>query len=211
MLERIESDLAGVFTLVRVDAEENAQLIARIGIRSLPFSLLTDTGEQDFNLSFLGTWTRESSVVAFPGADKLDCAGVFGANCGEPTPKWKWTTRASFIDGPLTSSVRWRHLSAVDDDDDTVDYSEFNGSERIPAYDVIDLSFAYEASEAMTLTFGVNNLFDNLPQSPTFDGIVVSSDNDGTLLGDNQEQANTYPGTYDVLGRDFFVSAILKF
>ena len=68
------------------------------------------------------------------------------------------------------------------------------------------------ASEKMTFTFGVNNIFDTLPQTPTFgpDG-VVSSTNNGTLLGDNQEQANTYPGTFDVLGRDFFVSANFKF
>lgn len=177
----------------------------------LPFSLLTDTGEQDFNISFLGTWTEESSFLAFPGADLLDCAGLFGANCGEPTPKFKWTTRASFVDGPLTTSLRWRHLSSVDDDDDGVDYAEFNGVESIPAYDLFDLTFAFEASESTTFTFGVNNIFDELPQTPTFDGIVVSSPNDGTLLGDNQEQANTYPSTYDVLGRDFFVSVNFKF
>ena len=177
----------------------------------LPFSLLTNTGEQDFNISFLGTWTEESSFLAFPGADLLDCAGEFGLNCGEPTPSFKWTTRASFIDGPLTTSLRWRHLSGVDDDEDTVDFSEFNGSERIPAYDLIDLTFSFMASEAATFTFGVNNIFDNLPQTPRFDGIVVSNSNDGTLLGDNQEQANTYPSTYDVLGRDFFVSVDFKF
>lgn len=178
---------------------------------TVPFSLLTDTGEQDFNISFLGTWTEESSFVAFPGADVLDCAGEFGLNCGEPTPSFKWTSRASFIDGPLTTSVRWRHLSGVDDDEDTVDFSQFNGAERIPAYDLIDLTFSFMASEATTFTFGVNNLFDNLPQTPRFDGTVVSNENDGTLLGDNQEQANTYPSTYDVLGRDFFVSANFKF
>lgn len=178
---------------------------------TLPFSLLTDTGEQDFNISFLGTWTEESSFLAFPGADLLDCAGQFGANCGQPTPTFKWTTRASFVDGPLTTSIRWRHLSAVDDDDDAVNYADFNGSERIPAYDLFDLTFSFAATEKATFTFGVNNIFDKLPQSPTFDGIIVSSTNDGTLLGDNQEQANTYPSTYDVLGRDFFVSVDFKF
>ncbi len=180
---------------------------------SLPFSLLTDTGEQDLALSFLGTWTEKSNFSPVQGGDIVnECAGRFGNTCGQPTPKWKWTTRASFIDGPLTTSVRWRHLSGVRDDDDSVDYSAFNGSERIPAYDLIDLSFAYEASEAMTLTFGVNNLFDNLPQTPQFDADgIVTNDNDGTLLGDNQQQANTWPGTYDVLGRDFFVSAVIKF
>lgn len=178
---------------------------------TVPFSLLTDAGEQDFNISFLGTWTEESSFLAFPGADLLDCAGKFGLNCGEPTPSFKWTTRASFVDGPLTTSFRWRHLSAVDDDEISVDFSEFNGSERIPAYDLFDITFSYMVSEAMTFTFGVNNVLDNLPQTPSFNGILVSSDNDGTLLGDNQEQANTYPSTYDVLGRDFFVSVDFKF
>lgn len=179
---------------------------------TIPFSLLTDTGEQDFNLSFLGTWTESSDFEAFAGADIVECAGRFGAGCGEPTPSFKWTARASFVDGPLTTSLRWRHLSAVDDNDDDVDYASFNGVERIPAYDILDLTFSAEASENVTVTVGVNNIFDTLPQSPTFDANgFVSSTNNGTLLGDNQEQANTYPSTYEVLGRDYFVSALIKF
>jgi outer membrane receptor protein involved in Fe transport len=42
---------------------------------------------------------------------------------------------------------------------------------------------------------GVNNLFNEKPQ----------------VLGSLAEQANTYPGAYDVLGRDFFVSGRLSF
>ncbi len=112
----------------------------------------------------------------------------------------------------MTVSTRWRHLSAVDDADDAVDYSLWNGSERIPAYDLIDLTLAYDYDERITLTVGVDNLFDTLPQTPTFDedGYVTSTNN-GTLLGDNQEQSNTYPSTYEVLGREFFVSAVVRF
>lgn len=178
---------------------------------ALPFSLFTDTGEQNLSLSFLGTWTKESSVIEFPGADLLDCAGLFGNTCGQPTPEYKWTTRASFIDGPVTTSLRWRHLSSVKDDDDDVNYAEFNGAEVIPAYDLFDLTFSFAANESMTFTAGVNNIFDKLPQTPTFNGIIVSSQNDGTLLGDNQAEGNTYPSTYDVLGRDYFVSVNFKF
>lgn len=178
----------------------------------LPFSLLTDTGEQDFNISFLGTWNEGNSFRPVADLERtIECDGRFGVECGDPVASFKWTARASFIDGPLTTSLRWRHLSAVDDDDDGVDYDAFNGAERIPAYDMIDLTFSFMASEQTTFTFGVNNLFDNLPQTPSFNGIIVSSDNDGTLLGDNQEQANTYPSTYDVLGRDFFASINFKF
>ncbi|MXO47164.1 TonB-dependent receptor [Erythrobacter vulgaris] len=178
----------------------------------LPFSLLTGTGEQDLNLSFLGTWTESNSFRPVADLERtIVCDGRFGVECGDPTASFKWTARASFIDGPLTTSVRWRHLSGVEDDDDTVNYNDFNGVERIPAYDLVDLTFSFMASESTTFTIGVNNLFDTLPQTPTFNGIIVSSDNNGTLLGDNQEQANTYPSTFDVLGRDFFASINFKF
>ncbi|ABC62383.1 TonB-dependent receptor domain-containing protein [Erythrobacter litoralis] len=180
---------------------------------TIPFSLLTDTGEQTVNLNFLGTWTESASFEAFPGANVVECAGEFGQTCGEPTPSFKWTSRLSFVDGPLTTSIRWRHLSGVEDDDDTVDYAAFNGVERIPAYDLIDLTFSFDVNEQVTVAFGVNNLFDELPQAPVFTAgsVVVQNQNDGTRLGDNQEQANTYPSTYDVLGRDFFVSANFRF
>ena len=124
----------------------------------------------------------------------------------------KWASRFSWMDGPVTTSVSWTHLSGVQDNDDTVDYTAFNGIERISAYDLIDLTFSVEASENLTITAGINNLFDTLPGAPEFDaGGVVTNRPNSLLLGDNQEQANTYPSTYDVLGRDFFVSAAFKF
>lgn len=190
-----------------IDLEVNYQT-------KIPFSLLTDTGEQSLSLSFLGTWTESSSFAPDQNDPTIvfECEGRFANNCGQPTPKYKWTSRASFVDGPMTTSIRWRHLSGIKDDDDTVDYAAFNGIERIDAYDLIDLTLSFEANENLTLAFGVNNLFDTLPGTPTFDADgVVSNRPNSLLLGDNQEQANTYPSTYDVLGRDFFVSASMKF
>lgn len=180
-------------------------------VTTMPFSLLTDAGESDFNVSFLGTWTDKAYFEPIAGQDRVECAGQFGLNCGEPTPEYKFTSRFSLIDGPLTTSVRWRFLSGVRDDEPSVDFADYNGTERIGDYSMIDLTLAYAVNETFDLTFGVNNLFDNLPGTPQFDedGIVTNSPKD--LLGDNQEQANTYPSTYDVLGRDFFVAATMKF
>ena len=94
-----------------------------------------------------------------------------------------------------------------------MNYNEFGGTEKIDAYNEFDLTFAFELTEAFSVNFGVTNIFDELPEAPTFNGILVSNTNEtsGTLLGDNQEQANTYPSTYDVLGRRYFVSAAFKF
>jgi len=158
----------------------------------LPFNLIGNSNAK-LNLFFLGTYTAKNdntAVAEFP-SNVTKCAGKFGNLCGQPTPKFKWTSRASLISGPLTTSVRWRHLSAVKDDDSATDYSV----EKIKKYNLFDLTFALDVTDEISLATGVSNVFDKKPP----------------LLGDNQEQANTFPGTYDVLGRDFFVSANLKF
>jgi len=178
----------------------------------LPFSLLTDTGNSRFDLNFNGTWTERNDFTPVVGLPQVDeCAGAFGTTCGEPIASFKWASRFTWIDGPLTTTVRWRHLSAVDDDDPDTNYTQFNGIETIDAYDLFDLTFAFEASENVVFSIGVNNLFDTLPGAPQFNGIQVSNRPNSLLLGDNQEQANTYPSTYDVLGRDFFASVAFSF
>jgi outer membrane receptor protein involved in Fe transport len=179
---------------------------------SLPFSLLTDSGESRFDLNFNGTWTEANDFTPVVGRPAVDeCAGRFGGNCGQPIASFKWASRFSWVDGPLTMSVQWTHLSGVDDADDAVDYAAFNGIERIGAYDLFDLSLSFEASENVTFSMGVNNLFDTLPGAPRFNGIIVDGRPNSLLLGDNQEQANTYPSIYDVLGRDFFASIAFSF
>ena len=99
--------------------------------------------------------------------------------------------RLSLIDGPVTASLRWRHLGGTTDDDDTTDFFV----EEIGNYDLFDLAFSVNAGDHLTINMGVNNLFDKTPP----------------ILGSNAEQANTYPGTFDVIGRDFFISANLRF
>ncbi len=158
--------------------------------RNLGFGIFEK--ESKLNLSFLGTYTKKTTFTPVNGLpDVIECAGFFGNNCGDPQGKYKWTARASWIDGPLTSSFQWEHLGKTTDDDALTDYSV----ETLKAYDLFNVSFSIEASDNLSLSMGINNLFDKKPQ----------------LIGDNQEQANTFPGTYDVLGRDFFVAAKLRF
>ena len=160
----------------------------------LPFSVLTSSNESRMAFAFLGTYTRKNTLVPVQELpDEFnECAGRFGQlACDNPTPKWKWTSRLTWMDGPLTTSVRWRHLNSVKDDDPDTVYTV----EKLKSYDVFDLTFSFDVTEEFNMALGVNNLFNKKPP----------------LAGDNQQQTNTYPGVYDVLGRDFFVSAGLKF
>ncbi len=158
----------------------------------LGFSV-TGAGESRLSFFFLGNYSWENNFVPLVDLpdDQIECAGNFGLNCGNPTPRWKWSSRLTWIDGPVTTSVRWRHVGAVNDDDDATDFTV----ERIGAYDLFDLAFGFEVNDNLTINMGINNLFDKEPP----------------IMGFNQEQANTYPGTYDVIGRDFFISANLRF
>jgi outer membrane receptor protein involved in Fe transport len=156
----------------------------------LGFGLIGE--ESKLNLNFLGTWTDKNTFVPVNGRpDVIECAGRFGNRCGNPQGHYKWTTRATFVDGPMTISGRWRYLSSTRDDDDDTDYVV----EKLKAYNLFDLSFAFDITDQFSMAAGVNNLLGKKPQ----------------LIGDNAEQANTYPGTFDVLGRDFFVSAKFRF
>ncbi|BDI60410.1 TonB-dependent receptor domain-containing protein [Qipengyuania nanhaisediminis] len=217
----------GAITVASPPLVGNAN-IASLGVSGvdLEINYTTDVAfglfEQDsrLNFNFLGTYTESSFFVPVVGQPTtVECAGLFAGQCGEPTPEYKWTSRLSWIDGPLTTSVRWRHLDSVDSEDSIlvdptggIDYTSFNGINTIDSYDLFDLSFSVEASENVTITAGIDNVFDTLPGAPEFDaaGNVTNRPN-SLLLGDNQEQANTYPSTYDVLGRKFFVSAAFSF
>lgn len=146
------------------------------------------------SFSFNGTWVDDFTIT--PVAELPDtvnqCAGRFGTlACGNPYAKFKWASRLSFIDGPGTISLRWRHVGSVRDDDDDTNYLV----ERIPAYNLFDLSASFDLTEQFNFSVGVNNLFDKKP----------------TVLGGNKEQSGTYPSTYDVLGRDFFAAVRFNF
>jgi outer membrane receptor protein involved in Fe transport len=165
----------------------------------LSFSLF---GAESSKLSFfyLGTYLdkyRNTAIAAIPERVTI--------SEGTPTlPEYKHTARISLIDGPGTISLRWRYIDAVQDGRIQ---NTFVGLTRVgtdPAVlstpfvdeaNYFDLSFGFEVNDNFTMNVGVNNLFDKRPQ----------------VLGSLAEQANTYPGSYDVLGRDFFVSGRLRF
>lgn len=70
--------------------------------------------------------------------------------------------------------------------------------QRIGAQSYFDLLFALPIKDTMTLRIGVNNIFDRDPP-------IISQ----TSLGSGN--GNTYPGTYDYLGRNVFINLSADF
>jgi iron complex outermembrane recepter protein len=160
---------------------------------NLPLAFGINTSESRLDLRLSGTRLISFLYSPIPGLDALtiECAGKFGINCGNPYAKWRISGRATWNAEPVALSLSWRHLSPVNDDDGTTVYSV----EHIKAYDYFDLTAAIDVAKTFTWQVGVNNLFNRQPP----------------VLGDNQEQANTYPSTYDPYGRTFFTGVTLKF
>jgi iron complex outermembrane receptor protein len=156
------------------------------------FGLLGERSKLTF-YSFLN-YQWDNSFIPVPGLPRVQCAGLFAGQCGQPTPKWKAVSRIAWSDGPLTTSLRWRYIGRVKDENGPSSVSGFD-VDHIPAWNYFDLAFALNVTDHATMTFGINNLFDKKPP----------------LMGSSQaEQANTYPSTYDPLGRDFFFSVNFK-
>jgi len=148
----------------------------------------------DFRATFLDTY----DVTPVAEIDDTNvCAGTFGNTCGRPRNEVIANARVSWLSGNWGISGLVRYLSSVEDD--TIENGGVNRADLVvPEVDdefYLDLSASYAFSEDLSVNFGIKNVFDTEP----------------TPLGDQQQQANTFPETYDLLGTRFFLSANYKF
>ena len=67
--------------------------------------------------------------------------------------------------------------------------------EELDSYNLFSATGSWDINDHVKLTLGIDNLFDEEPP----------------IIGDNQEQANTYPATYDPFGRTIFAGAKFRF
>jgi outer membrane receptor protein involved in Fe transport len=198
-----------------------------------------DLGFARLNLSFQGNWTNRSefeaivpgSVLppgvpgaggALPPSGTRECIGRYGPNCGSPgsagpsstpgsiQPEWSWNARSTLSFGDIDLSLLWRHISGVEVEEGITTFNgtiaagalageEFNFG-KIGSYDWFDFSVRFGVSENFDLTMTVMNMFDKRPP-------IVGS----TVGTTSFNSGNTYPSTYDALGRRFAVGGRLKF
>ncbi len=179
-------------------------------------------GFAKLNMSFLGNWTKRSKFQATPASLVRSCVGLYGQNCGSPAsagpsssagslqPEFTWNQRTTLTFGAIDFSLNWRHISKMRVEPGVTTFSGTIGSGelagtvvnfgRIPAYNYFDLATRFAIGEHFVWTVTVTNLFDKDP--PIVGGTVGST---------SFNSGNTYPSTYDALGRRFAVAATVKF
>ncbi|MEP6784400.1 MAG: TonB-dependent receptor [Sphingomonadales bacterium] len=173
-------------------------------------------GDIGFTYNLAGNWTNSSTFKSAAASPTRECVGFYSANCspsnGAIQPEWSWTQRTTFSLDNVDLSLLWRHISAVKYEPGLP--ALFNGTitgpsplagqtvnfNQIPSYDYFDLSTRFAISKELTLTISAFNIFDKAPP-------VV-----GAAAGTTgQNSGNTFPSTYDAIGRKFAATVNVRF
>ena len=150
------------------------------------------------NLDFSGNWVDELLFQASPTSINRECVGLYSENCEPITPEYSFNLRTTVrVDDLVDLSLLWTWLDGVEIEDADGVLPEYSS---IDPYHYFDLSARYYASENFELTVGIYNLFDRDP--PNVSSYVGSS---------SYNSGNTYPTTYDVLGRRYAVTGRVRF
>lgn len=155
-------------------------------------------------LGLNATYVMDSKVQFASVLKTYECVGKVGKTCIDPQPKWVWNQTTGIEVGPVLAQLTWRHLSSLEQDSITVGYHPVSPSNfvvpKIKAYDYFDLAVRTEVNDNFAIRFAVDNLFDKQPP-------LVGNDYGGTT----QNSGNTFPATYDPLGRYFTMGVNVKF
>ncbi|MES1263017.1 MAG: hypothetical protein ABUL69_01595, partial [Peristeroidobacter soli] len=112
-------------------------------------------------------------------------------NGGIPIPDWKTLTSLTYRLPSFEGGIRWRHLPEMKDVTSVT--RPASPAAGVPAYDLFDATLLYRFNEKMLVRGGVNNLTDEEP--PIVGGTI----------------GQTQPGTYDIIGRYYYLGLQLGF
>ncbi len=158
------------------------------------------------SLAFNLTGTLVDELITDPGAgfEPFDCVGFYSTVCsansvGVPTPEWRHRFRTSWITPwDVDLSLTWRHLGKVVGVEGANDpFPEDRIDHTLSAQDYFDLAANWAVTENAAVTLGINNFLDDDPPLSATVGVTGNG--------------NTFPQTYDALGRYVFLRATVGF
>ncbi len=180
----------------------NSGIIETSGF-DLGFNFRQELGFARLNMSFIGNHTLSSKFQANPASRNRECVGFYSVSCASIQPEWSWNLRTTVtLPSETDISLLWRHLSSVSVEpaDQGGPANIFEDFRTIPAYDAFDLSLQQRLNDMARVTFTVSNLLDKDPP-------IVGN----TIGATAYNSGNTYPSTYDAIGRRYSIGLNLTF
>jgi outer membrane receptor protein involved in Fe transport len=157
----------------------------------------SNAGRLDFQ--FNGNYYMKNESQSAATSPLIDCVGVYGLDCGNPTHEYRWNLRTTYSWNDWQVSAFWRHLSETTVEADQT-AATFPGFRRIGAKDYLDLAVSYQLFESTGLTLAVSNVFDLNPP-------IVG----GNIAGTAENGGNTFPSAFDTVGRVWSFGINLRF
>jgi iron complex outermembrane recepter protein len=177
-------------------------------------------GLGNLSTSFNGTWLRHYKVDNGL-TEEYDCAGFYGPTCsgatvasGAPMPKWRHKMRTTLnMKNGIGVSLQWRMVGKVTaetlQDNETLQGAiPLDPGLHIKAQHYFDLATTFTFGDHYNFRLGVNNILDNDPPLVTGGSAVLGGSN---LCPAGPCNGNTYPGTWDALGRYIYAGVTLDF
>ena len=178
---------------------------------------LTKLGSLLFSLE--GTRLNNLTTQPLTNGPTYDCVGFFGSICGASDPSWRhvlnmtWSTPWDGAD----IGLRWRYLGSASSEQ-TSSNPQLAGNalpltSRIPAYNWLDLQGSFALGKIVRVQIGINNLLDKDPPIVPSNGGGFGSDCPTIASGPSGSSCNgnTFPGSYDAMGRYVFVHLTAQF
>lgn len=173
------------------------------------------------SLSYVATYL-DKYLVNNGLTQPYDCAGLYGPTCsiggttdaGSPLPKYRHKLRASLqMPQGIGISLQWRLIGKVTAETLSTNQSlngafNFDPGLHIKTHNYFDLATTYRLGDNYTFRLGVNNLLDKQPPLVTSGSAIRAGSN---LCPTGPCNGNTYPATYDALGRYIYAGVTLDF
>ena len=194
----------------------NSGRIATDGI-DVAINWSTDLAEDvKLALNFAGNYTFNYKFRADATGLNRQCVGYFSINClpgssfvatGSLLPEFSFNQRTTLSFDDIDVSLLWRRISSMEQEPRDAIAANFGSNgpafpafRKIKAYNWFDLTTRFGITDNFEFTFAVMNLLDKDPPT-TGSNIGTTTFNSG----------NTYPSTYDALGRRYAAGVKLKF
>ena len=156
-------------------------------------------GGFDYRLN--GTYTFSNEEQPTPASVNRECVGFFSTSCGSVQPEAQITQRLTWDYDRYNVSVRHRYLSGTEIEPLALETSTVLGEfQRIDAEHYFDLTLVADVTDWAEFSLTVNNVTDNQP--PIVGGTVGST---------AFNTGNTFPSTFDALGRAYTAGLRLRF
>jgi iron complex outermembrane receptor protein len=162
----------------------------------MPGALSLSSEGARLTLQVVASWQFEDSNIPLEGLATVECAGFYGGPCSSDsvriTPDFRAFASASYSSGRFTLRNQLRYI----DDLELSPLSAPTESGTVSAEAYWDIFASVKLMDELELFGGVNNVTDN---QPPILGFAAGGD------------ANTAVQLYDVIGRQFYVGASVRF